>query len=63
MKHKFKWIMWIVVGSILVFGGLAFVISPGYSVVFKAFCRFSMFFGFIIYGTILVLFIIRHLKL
>lgn len=62
MKHKFKWMMWIVVASVLFFGGMGFVLSTGYSSVFKAFSRFAMFFGLIIYGTILVIFIVRNLN-
>lgn len=57
-----KWLVWIIIASIFAFGGLAFILTPGYTLLFKAYCRMAVFFGLVIWATIIFLFISKNLN-
>lgn len=61
MKY-WKFGMWAVIGAILIFGGFAFNLTPGYASAVKAFSRIAIILGVVIWGGILIKIMNKHLN-
>lgn len=57
-----KWIVTILLSSVLVFGGLSIVLTPSFNFIVKLVARFAIFTGLIIWATFLVNVINKHLN-